>query len=53
MLQNGPFPRFLKEDEIKEIFTKEKPELKYLHIRQAFKDLGILQVIFFHILIGL
>ncbi|XP_066921335.1 uncharacterized protein [Clytia hemisphaerica] len=44
MLQNGPFPRFLKEDEIKEIFTKEKPELKYLHIRQAFKDLGILQV---------
>ena len=50
ILQNSPFPRFLKETDLQEIFVKEQPGKNFDLIRKAFKDLGIYQVFTYFLL---
>ncbi|XP_057290583.1 uncharacterized protein LOC130647115 [Hydractinia symbiolongicarpus] len=44
LLQNGPFPQFLEEDDLQKIFFNEEPG-KFNELRRAFKDLGIFQIV--------
>jgi hypothetical protein len=43
LLQNGPVPRFLEEDDLQKIFFEQESG-RFNELRKAFKDLGIFQV---------
>jgi len=45
ILQNGPFPHFLKEEELDEIFSTQPSKSCFKAIQKAFQEIGIFQMV--------